>query len=72
MCRMPGEPLIAVFVDFENLAIGAQVTKSGRFQIDTVIPVSGVGVVVGSADGGDSLRDAVSDAASIESRLKYL
>lgn len=45
---------------------------TGRFQIDTVIPVSGVGVVVGSADGGVSLRDAVSDTASIESRLKYL
>ena len=45
---------------------------TGRFQIDTVIPVSGVGVVVGSADGGESLRDAVSDAPSIESRLKYL
>ena len=45
---------------------------TGRFQIDRVIPVSGVGLVVGSADGGESLRDAVSDTASIESRLKYL
>ena len=27
---MPGEPLIAVFIDFENLAMGAQVTKSVR------------------------------------------
>ena len=34
---MPGEPLIAVFVDFENLAIGAQVTESGRFQIELVL-----------------------------------
>jgi len=34
---MPGESLIAVFVDFENLAIGAQVTKSGRFQIELVL-----------------------------------
>lgn len=37
MCCMPGEPLIAVFVDFENLAIGAQVTESGRFQIELVL-----------------------------------
>lgn len=34
---MSGEPLIAVFVDFENLAIGAQVTESGRFQIELVL-----------------------------------
>jgi len=31
------EPLIAVFVDFENLAIGAQVTDKGRFQIELVL-----------------------------------
>jgi len=35
--RMPGESLIAVFIDFENLAIGAQVTESGRFQIELVL-----------------------------------
>ena len=34
---MPGESLIAVFIDFENLAIGAQVTESGRFQIELVL-----------------------------------
>ena len=37
MYDMSSEPLIAVFVDFENLAIGAQVTKSGRFQIELVL-----------------------------------
>ena len=35
--NMTDEPLIAVFVDFENLAIGAQVTESGRFQIELVL-----------------------------------
>jgi len=34
---MTAEPLIAVFIDFENLAIGAQVTESGRFQIELVL-----------------------------------
>jgi len=34
---MAREPLIAVFIDFENLAIGAQVTESGRFQIELVL-----------------------------------
>ncbi|MCW8964422.1 MAG: hypothetical protein OQL16_11555 [Gammaproteobacteria bacterium] len=45
---------------------------SGRFQIDTVIPVSGVGVVVGSPDDGTTLHDVVSDVESIRNRIKYL
>ncbi len=45
---------------------------SGRFQIDTVIPVSGIGVIVGSADEGATLRDVVSDTESVRGRLKYL
>jgi uncharacterized protein (TIGR00288 family) len=34
---MSEEPLIAVFVDFENLAIGVQDMKSGDFQIQLVL-----------------------------------
>ena len=34
---MSDEPLIAVFVDFENLALGARGMKGGRFQIDLVL-----------------------------------
>src|SRR3954465_6890703 len=34
---MSDEPLIAVFVDFENLAIGVRDMKAGRFQIDLVL-----------------------------------
>ena len=45
---------------------------SGRFQIDTVIPVSGVGVIVGSPDDGSTLQDVSSDIDSIRQRLKYL
>jgi hypothetical protein len=46
--------------------------SSGRFQIDTVIPVSGIGVIVGSPDDGKTLRDVVSDIDNIRSRIKYL
>lgn len=46
--------------------------SSGRFQIDTVIPVSGKGVIVGSLNDGANLKDVVSDVESIESRIKYL
>ena len=44
----------------------------GRFQIDAVIPVSGKGVIVGSANDGATLNDAVSDTDDIQGRIKYL
>jgi len=34
---MSEEPLIAVFVDFENLAIGVRDMKAGRFQIQLIL-----------------------------------
>jgi uncharacterized protein (TIGR00288 family) len=34
---MSAEPLIAVFVDFENLAIGVRDMKAGRFQVQLVL-----------------------------------
>ena len=45
---------------------------SGRFQIDTVIPVSGKGIIVGSPDAGSTLQDAASSIADIQKRIKYL
>jgi len=44
----------------------------GRFQIDSVIPVSGKGIIVGSNDKGVTLKDVVSDVTSIQNRIKYL
>jgi hypothetical protein len=44
----------------------------GRFQIDSVIPVSGRAVLVGTADEGRTLRDVATDADSLRSRIKYL
>ena len=34
---MSEEPLIAVFVDFENLALGVRDTKSGEFKIELIL-----------------------------------
>jgi len=45
---------------------------TGRFQIDTVIPVSGKGMIVGSSDDGATLKDVVSDGDAIKGRIKYL
>jgi len=45
---------------------------SGRFQIDTMIPVSGKGVIVGADTDGNSLRDVAMDVDDLKSRIKYL
>ncbi len=45
---------------------------TGRFQIDTLVPVSGVGVIVGTADDGSTLRDAATDPDALRARIKYL
>jgi hypothetical protein len=42
---------------------------AGRFQIDTVIPVSGKGVIVGTAGDGSTLRDATTDIDALRSRI---
>lgn len=43
-----------------------------RFQVDTIIPVSGKALVVGTTDDGKVLRDVVTDIDSLRSRIKYL
>jgi len=45
---------------------------TGRFQIDTLIPVSGRAVIVGTADDGATLRDVATDIEDVRSRIKYL
>ncbi|MGV8990581.1 MAG: hypothetical protein ACOH1Q_04165 [Thiobacillus sp.] len=44
----------------------------GRFQIDTIIPVSGKGVIVGSAEDGNTLSDVVTSIDELRSRIKFL
>lgn len=44
----------------------------GRFRIDTVIPVSGIGVIVGTQDENGTLCDARTDIDDLRSRIKYL
>lgn len=44
--------------------------SAGRFQIDKLIPVSGVGVIVGV--DGDTLRDAKTDLDDLRRRIQYL
>jgi hypothetical protein len=44
---------------------------SGRFQIDTLVPVSGKGVVVGSSEDGAELREVVIDIEDLRQRTKF-
>jgi len=44
----------------------------GRFQIGSLIPVSGKGVVVGMADDGVTLKDVTLDGEALRGRLKFL
>jgi hypothetical protein len=45
---------------------------SGRFQVDKLIPISGKALVIGTADDGATLSDAVTDIESLRSRTRYL
>ncbi|HDP89549.1 MAG TPA: hypothetical protein ENN42_06280 [Thioalkalivibrio sp.] len=45
---------------------------AGRFQIDSIIPVSGKGVIVGTTDGGETLKDVATDIDELRQRIKYL
>ena len=44
----------------------------GRFKVDTLVPISGKGVIVGSDDEGVTLKDLADDVESLRSRIKYL
>jgi len=45
---------------------------TGRFQLDTLVPVSGRAVIVGTTDDGATLRDVATDIDDVHSRIKYL
>jgi len=57
-----------LFFDEECFVRGTK----GRFQIDSVIPVSGKAVLIGTADEGKTLRDVATDLDSLRHRIKYL
>ena len=57
-----------LFFDEECFLRGA----GGRFQLDTLIPIAGKALIVGTSGDGTALRDAVTDVSSLGSRIKYL
>lgn len=43
----------------------------GRFQIDSLIPVAGRGVVIGAGPDGEGLEDVQISAETLASRVKF-
>ena len=44
----------------------------GRFQVDSLVPISGRAVVTGASGDGTTLRDVATDVETLRSRIKYL
>ncbi len=57
-----------LFFDEECFLRGTQ----GRFKVDTLVPISGKGVIVGSDDEGVTLKDLADDVDDLRARIKYL
>jgi len=43
-----------------------------RFQVDTVIPISGKALLVGTTSDGQTLRDVTTPRESLRGRIKFL
>ena len=43
-----------------------------RFQVDSLVPISGRAVVVGASGDGTALRDVATDVESLRGRIRYL
>ncbi|MDZ7661146.1 hypothetical protein [Thiohalophilus sp.] len=56
------------FFDEECFLRGSE----GRFQIDSLIPVSGNGVVMGAEEDGSGLRDVTLSQEALAARTKFL
>lgn len=46
--------------------------SAGRFQLDTLVPVSGMGIIMGSNEDGTTLSDVSTDIDDFRGRVKYL
>lgn len=44
----------------------------GRFKVDSLAPVAGVGIIVNSPDGGKTLQSAIVNLADLEKRVTFL
>ena len=44
---------------------------TGRFQIDSVIPVAGKGVLIGTTENGDTLQDVKISMEDLRHRTKF-
>ena len=86
LVEIDGSDDIAALIGFETLesdAVGTDGDRlyfdeecfirgtSGRFQIDSIIPVAGRGVLVGTAEDGESLGDVSISIEDLRARTKF-
>ncbi len=57
-----------LFFDEECFLRGSE----GRFQVDSLIPVSGIGVVIGAEEDGSGLRDVTLSRDDLAARTRFL
>ncbi|MDY6978824.1 MAG: hypothetical protein SV201_03035 [Pseudomonadota bacterium] len=57
-----------LFFDEECFLRGSE----GRFQVDSLIPVSGKGVVIGAEEDGSGLRDVTLSRDELAGRTRFL
>ena len=57
-----------LFFDEECFLRGSE----GRFQVDSLIPVSGLGVVMGAGEDGSGLCDVTLSQDELTARIKFL
>ncbi|MGB5202015.1 MAG: hypothetical protein WBN68_11465 [Sedimenticolaceae bacterium] len=84
--EIDGSDDIAALIGFETLesdAVGADGDRlyfdeecfirgaSGRFQIDSIIPVAGRGVLAGTTEDGESLGDVSISIEDLRARTKF-
>lgn len=44
----------------------------GRFQIDSLIPLAGKCIVIGTAENGEALQNVLTDIEDLRNRIKYM
>ncbi len=57
---------------FDEECFIRQQSNVGRFKVDSLAPVAGIGVIINSPDGGKTLQSAIVSIADLEKRVTFL
>ena len=57
---------------FDEECFIRQQSNVGRFKVDSLAPVAGIGVIINSPDSGKTLQSAIVSIADLEKRVTFL